>query len=41
MPTDGKYSLLSCDNLTEQIQMQLSKKLKSFCKFFLLTLFEI
>ena len=31
---DGKYSLLSRDNLTQPIQMQLPQKQKTFCKFF-------
>ena len=31
---DGKYSLLNRDNLTQQIQMQLSRKQKTFSEFF-------
>ena len=31
---DGKYSLLNTDNLTKPIQMQLSRKEKSFSEFF-------
>ena len=31
---DGKYSLLNRDNLMEPIQMQLSRKQKSFSEFF-------
>ena len=31
---DGKYSLLNRDNLMEPIQMQLSRKQKSFSGFF-------
>ena len=31
---DGKYSLLNRDNLTQPIQMQLSRKQKSFSDFF-------
>ena len=32
---DGKYSLLNRDNLTQSIQMQLSRKQKTFSDFFL------
>ena len=31
---DGKYSLLNRDNLTQSIQMQLSRKQKTFSEFF-------
>ena len=31
---DDKYSLLTMDNLTQQIQMQLSKKQKALSQFF-------
>ena len=31
---DGKYSLLNRDNITQPIQIQLSRKLKSFSHFF-------
>ena len=31
---DGKYSLLNRDNLTQPIQMQLSRKQKNFSQFF-------
>ena len=31
---DGKYSLLNRDNLTQPIQMQLSRKQKTFSEFF-------
>ena len=31
---DGKYSLLNRDNLTQQIQMHLSRKQKTFSRFF-------
>ena len=31
---DSKYSLLNRDNLTEPIQMQLSRKQKTFSDFF-------
>ena len=31
---DGKYSLLNRDNLTQTIQMQLSRKQKTFSQFF-------
>ena len=31
---DGKYSLLNRDNLTQPIQMQLSRKQKTFSDFF-------
>ena len=31
---DRKYSLLKGDNLTQPIQMQLSRKQKTFCEFF-------
>ena len=34
LAADGKYSLLNIDNLTQPIQMQLSKKQKSLSKFF-------
>ena len=30
---DDKYSLLNRDNLTQQIQIQLSEKQKSFSRF--------
>ena len=31
LSADGKYSLLNRDNLTQPIQMQLSRKQKTFC----------
>ena len=31
---DGKYSLFNRDNLTQPIQMQLSRKQKNFSEFF-------
>ena len=34
LSADGKYSLLNRDNLTQPIQMQLSRKQKSFSDFF-------
>ena len=34
LSADGKYSLLNRDNLTQQIQMQLSRKQKTFSEFF-------
>ena len=34
LTTDDKYSLLNRDNLTQEIQMQLSKKQKPSCEFF-------
>ena len=34
LTADEKYSLLYRDNLTQPIQMQLSKKLKSFSELF-------
>ena len=34
MTADNKHSLLICDNLTQPILMQLSKKLKPFSQFF-------
>ena len=34
LSADGKYSLLNRDNLTEPIQMQLSRKQKTFSEFF-------
>ena len=34
LSADGKYSLLNRDNLTEAIQMQLSRKQKTFLQFF-------
>ena len=34
LSVDGKYSLLNRDNLTRQIQMQLSQKQKTFSWFF-------
>ena len=34
LSTDGKYSLLNRDNLTQPIQMQLSRKQKTFSEFF-------
>ena len=34
LSTDGKYSLLNRDNLTQPIQMQLSQKEKTFSNFF-------
>ena len=34
MTADNKHSLLICDNLTQPIQMKLSKKLKPFSQFF-------
>ena len=35
LSADGKYSLLNRDNLTQSIQMQLSRKQKTFSDFFL------
>ena len=34
LSADGKYSLLNKDNLTQPIQMQLSRKQKTFSEFF-------
>ena len=34
LSADGKYSLLNWDNLTQEIQMQLSHKKKTFSWFF-------
>ena len=34
LSADGKYSLLNRDNLTQPIQMQVSRKQKSFSDFF-------
>ena len=34
LSADGKYSLLKRDNLTQPIQMQLSRKRKTFSRFF-------
>ena len=34
LSVDGKYSLLNRDNLTQPIQMQLSRKQKTFSDFF-------
>ena len=34
MSADGKYSILNRDNLTEPIQMQLSRKQKTVSQFF-------
>ena len=34
LSADGKYSLLNRDNLTQSIQMQLSRKQKTFSEFF-------
>ena len=34
LSADGKYSLFNRDNLTEPIQMQLSRKEKTFSEFF-------
>ena len=34
LSADGKYSLLKRDNLTEPIQMQVSRKQKTFSQFF-------
>ena len=34
LSADGKYSLLNRDNLTQPIQMQLSRKEKTFSEFF-------
>ena len=34
LSADGKYSVLNRDNLTEPIQMLVSKKLKVFSRFF-------
>ena len=34
LSADGKYSLLNRDNLTQSIQMQLSRKQKTFSQFF-------
>ena len=38
---DDKYSLLTGDNLTEPIHMQLSQKQKIFSEFFFFFIFEI
>ena len=35
LSADGKYSLLNGDNLTQPIQMQVSRKRKNFLVFFL------
>ena len=34
LSADGKYSLLNRDNLTQPIQMQVSRKQKTFSEFF-------
>ena len=34
LSADGKYSLLDRDNLTQEIQMELSEKQKTFSEFF-------
>ena len=34
MTVDEKHYLLTRDNLTQRIQIQLSQKLKTFCEFF-------
>ena len=34
LSVDGKYSLLNKDNLTQPIQMQVSRKQKTFSEFF-------
>ena len=34
LSVDGKYSLLDKDNLTQPIQMQVSRKQKAFSQFF-------
>ena len=34
LSADGEYSLFNRDNLTQRIQMQLSRKQKSFSEFF-------
>ena len=34
LSADGNYSLLNRDNLTQPIQMQLSRKQKTFSEFF-------
>ena len=34
LSADGKYSLFNRDNLTEPIQMQLSRKQKTFSEFY-------
>ena len=34
LTADDKYSVLTMDNLTQQIQMQLSKKQKALSQFF-------
>ena len=34
LSADGRYSLLNRDNLTQPIQMQLSRKQKTFSRFF-------
>ena len=34
LSADGKYSLVNRDNLTQPIQMQLSRKQKTFSEFF-------
>ena len=34
LSADGKYSLYNRDNLSQPIQMELSRKQKTFCEFF-------
>ena len=40
LSADGKYSLLSIDNLTQPIQMDLSQKQKIFSTFFFFAFFQ-
>ena len=40
LSADGKYSLLSIDNLTQPIQMDLSQKQKIFSRFFFFAFFQ-
>ena len=40
LSADGKYSLLSIDNLTQPIQMDLSQKQKIFSRFFFFAFFR-
>ena len=38
---DNKYSVLNTENLRQQIQLQLSKKERSFSEFFLLHVWNV
>ena len=40
LSADGKYSLLSIDNLTQPIQMDLSQKQEIFSRFFFFAFFQ-